>query len=407
MKINDLKDKRNKLMLEAQKLLLNPTTETRSQFDAMMADVDILEADIERVERTTKFEAEQRSLGRPPRAVPGVIAADVNEQSANQRRALEEYVRFGNVSSEVRSYLRPAGIEQRDLGTVTGGSITGGSQLIPQAFYGVLTQAQKSWGALTTILNVKKTDTGAPMKIALDNDTTNILSVIGEATAVSEADPTLSGVISSTDFCTTGVVKVSLAELQDSAFDLDAFIRDSFGKRYWRGVSSLITAGSGSGNVQSIVSSATVAATSAAPTAIGYADLLAVYAALDPAYIDNASWVFNSSTRAALMGVLDSTGRPLFQPALSSPSGSLDMLLGRPVVLNQYQANVAATNKAVLFGDFSSGYVFRQVQGDLSILRLNERYADSGEVGFIGYARVGGFATDAGTHPIVALQQHA
>jgi len=44
---------------------------------------------------------------------------------------------------------------------------------------------------------------------------------------------------------------------------------------------------------------------------------------------------------------------------------------------------------------------------DLSILRLNERYAELGEVGFIGYARIGGFATDAGTHPIVNLTMHA
>ncbi|HZL51590.1 MAG TPA: phage major capsid protein [Terracidiphilus sp.] len=127
--------------------------------------------------------------------------------------------------------------------------------------------------------------------------------------------------------------------------------------------------------------------------------------ALDPAYIDNSSWVFNSTTRAALMGVVDSLGRPLFQP--SPNAGAFDMLLGRPVVLNQYQPNATAGLKAVLFGDFSSGYTFRQVQGDLSILRLNERYADTGEVGFIGYARIGGFSTDAGTHPIVALQQHA
>jgi HK97 family phage major capsid protein len=105
------------------------------------------------------------------------------------------------------------------------------------------------------------------------------------------------------------------------------------------------------------------------------------------------------------MGVVDTLGRPLFQP--SPNAGAFDTLLGRPVVLNQYQPSIAATNKAVLFGDFSSGYTFRQVQGDLSILRLNERYADTGEVGFIGYARIGGFATNAGTHPIVALQQHA
>ena len=207
----------------------------------IIATADLLEADIERAERSAKFDAEQRSAGRPPRSQPGFTAADTNEQAAGEHRALEQYIRFGNVSEENRSFLRPAGIEQRDLGTgAVAGSITAGSQLIAQSFYPLLAQAQKSWGALTTILNVKKTDTGSPMKVALENDTTNILSVIGESVAVAETDPILSGLISSTDFCSTGVVKVSLAELQDSAFDLDQFIRDAFGKRYWRGVSSMI-----------------------------------------------------------------------------------------------------------------------------------------------------------------------
>ena len=406
MSIKELQDKRNKLMQDSQKLLLNPTPETRAQFDAQMADVDLLEADIERAERSAKFDAETRAAGRPPRSQPGFTATDTNEQAAGEHRALEQYVRFGNVSEENRSFLRPAGIEQRDLGTgAVAGNISGGAQLISQSFYPLLTQAQKSWGALTTILNTKKTDTGSPMKVALENDTTSILSVLGESVAVTEADPTLSGLISSTDFCSTGVVKVSLAELQDSAFDLDQFVRDAFGKRYWRGVTSMISAGSSSGNVQSIVTSATVGATSAGPMNVQYSDFVNLYGSLDPAYIDTASFVFNSTTRAVLMGVVDSLGRPLFQP--SPNAGAFDMLLGRPVVLNQYQPSVAAGNKAVMFGDFSSGYTFRQVQGDLSILRLNERYADTGEVGFIGYARIGGFSTDAGTHPIVALQQHA
>jgi HK97 family phage major capsid protein len=134
---------------------------------------------------------------------------------------------------------------------------------------------------------------------------------------------------------------------------------------------------------------------------------LNVYAALDPAYIDNAVWVMNSTTRAALMGVTDSTGRPLFQPALSSPNGALDMLLGRPVVLNQFQPSIGAGNRAILFGDMNQGYTLRLVKDGLSILRLNERFADTREVGFFGYGRVGGFATDSGTHPILALQQHA
>ena len=64
----------------------------------------------------------------------------------------------------------------------------------------------------------------------------------------------------------------------------------------------------------------------------------------------------NSTTRTALLGVVDTTGRPLFQPALSAPAGAdaLGTLLGRPVVLDQFAPNIAATNKALAFGDFKS-----------------------------------------------------
>jgi HK97 family phage major capsid protein len=392
-------DKRNKLMHDATKLIQSDkvSTEQRASFDAMMAEVDTLDADIARVKRTEEFESEQRSATRPPRSQPGEQES-TPESTKAERRAFSDYIRFGRVDNTV---LR----ENRDLGVgAVAGSITGGSQLVPTAFYPVLTEAQKAWGALTTAVNTKKTDTGAPMNFALVNDTGNQLSVIGEATTVSEADPTLAGAISYTDFTTTGVIKVTLPELQDSAFDIDAFIRDSFGKRYYRGVTQFITAGSSTTHVQSIVSTATVAATSFAPTVISYADIVATYGALDPAYEQNATWVLNSTTRAFLMGVTDTLGRPLFIP--SPNSGAFDTLLGRPVILNQYQANIAAGNKALMFGDLKAGYTLRTV-GDLSIVRMNERYLDQGEIGFIGFARVGGFATDAGTHPIVVLQQHA
>jgi len=226
--------------------------------------------------------------------------------------------------------------------------------------------------------------------------------VLGEATAVTETDPTFSGVISSTDQCSTGVVKVTLAELQDSAFDIDSWLRDAFGKRYWRGVSSMITSGSSTGNVQALTSGVPVVAGVAGATLeIPYANLIALYGALDPAYESTASWLMNSTTRAGMMGVLDGFGRPLFIP---SPNvGAFDTLLGRPVVLNQFLPNVTANSKPLMFGDFKQGYTFRTV-GDLQVIRLNERYIDTGEIGFIGFARIGGFTTDAGTHPLQILQ---
>ena len=243
------------------------------------------------------------------------------------------------------------------------------------------------------------------MKVAYANDTGNLAHVVGEPATVNETDPTLSSTLLSCDQLVTDIVKVSIPELQDTAFDIDKFIRDQFGKRYYRGLSSLMTAGSTSGNIASIITGATTGATSAGPTAIAYADIVALYSSLDPAYIENATWVMNATTRAALMGVTDTLGRPLFIPNPST--GAFDRLLGCPVVLNQYMASIGAGNVALQFGDYSQGYLLRLVKPGLAIARLNQRYMDTLEVGFIGYFRAAGIVTDAGTHPIKNLVQHA
>ncbi len=390
MTIKQIKDARNKLMHDAQKLMLTPTTETRAQFDTMMAEVDTLEQDIARAERVAKHEDEQRTAGRPPRAGFETATAD-DETRAAEKRAFVEYLKTGQIN---REHLR----ENRDLTTGTA------SQLVPQDFLPQLIEAQKAWGALTVAVGQKKTANGEPLKVAQTNDVANLSTVIGEAVAVTEVDPTFTGFISSVDFLSTGVIKVSLAELSDSAFDLDAWIRTAFGKRIARGLSQLIVSGSTSGNIQSIITTAATGVTSASPTAIGYPDFVALYSKLDPAYLGSASWVMNSTTRGALLGELDGFGRPLFVPSVNTDT--LDTILGRPVVISQYHSNIAAGNVALQFGSLTDAYVLRTA-GDVSILRLNERYADSGEVGFIAFHRHGGFATNAGTDPLINLTQHA
>jgi HK97 family phage major capsid protein len=409
MTTKELRDKRNKLMADAQALVLKPevTAEDRTKFDAMLVEVDTIEADITRMERVEKFNADQRSSVTPPRPQPGAGVDDTPEKrTAAEKRAFDNYVRYGVTDATyLRSAMPLTAVETRDLGTVTGGSISGGAQLIPQAFYPVLVDAQKAWGQLLNIVGTRETDNGAPMKIAWDNDTGNMVTVIGEAVGVSETDPTISGVVSSTDFLTTGVVKVSLAELQDSAFDIEAWLRDSFGKRFFRGVNYLVTNGSTSGNIQSILTGNTNSFTTAASGTLTYADIAGAYADLDPAYEANASWSFNSNTRGYLLKIEDTLGRPLFVPSPSA--NTFDMLLGKPVTLNQALPNVAAGNVAVQYGDFKQGYLYRPVKPGLAIFRLNERYMDSGEIGFIGFARAGGIVMLPGTFPLVNVTIHA
>jgi HK97 family phage major capsid protein len=309
-----------------------------------------------------------------------------------EKRAFKRFVQYGEIS-------KPSA-ETRDLGTVIGGSVTAGSQIVPQAFYPVLTQAQLAWGKITSIVREFPTDAGAPMKIGLANDTGQEMVVLGEAVQVSEADPTLSGSITQTDLLTTGVVKASIAELQDSAFDIDEFVRSCFGRRYYRGLSHQVTGGSSSGNIQSIVTSAILGVTgTGSNTSITYAEIVAMFAALDPAYIENGTWVFNSTTRGVLLAITDTLGRPLYIPNPSS--GAFDQLLGRPVVIDQHMPNPTSALYPLLFGDFKEGYLLRTVKPGLAVARLNERFMDTLEIGFIGYARAGGISTNAGTNPIL------
>jgi HK97 family phage major capsid protein len=287
--------------------------------------------------------------------------------------------------------------------------------MIPQQFLTTMIDAQKYIGNTVSIVGKKVTNNnGAPIKVALSNDTGNTLTTLtAEASVVAEQDPSFSGFIMQTDTVAT-LVKVSRQELDDSYFNLDAWLRDKFALRYYRGLEYLITNGNNSnvvGLLQTIAGGIsttqgpTLGATAASSNGPVYSDFVDLYAALDPAYLPNASWVLSSISRAAIMGQKDLYGRPLFIP--NPNSGTLDMILGRPLVLNQAMPNAFAASpynavNGVLFGDFAQGYLLR-TDGDMSILRLDERFADTLEVGFIGYARLGSAFTDAGTHPILKL----
>jgi HK97 family phage major capsid protein len=401
--INELKEKRSTLLSQAQQVALQDVKDVQEleKLERMLADVDLLEKQIDLAERAEAKLSEERSRTKPPRSNPDA-RQDAGEKEARSK-AFEKYVRFGKdeLTSEERTLLRQG--EKRDLLT----SGTGPAYLIPQEYYTTLIEAQKYVGAILNEVTRKETNNnGAPMKIALANDTSNILTTMTEGVSLSETDPSFTGFILSTDTVAT-MVKASVQELEDSYFNLDAWLRQKFGVRYARGLDQYILQGNGS-NVASLASSAASAltVTSAASTGPVYNDFTAVYGALDAAYVYNAKWAFNQATRAYIMGLKDNYGRPLF--IVSPNSGTLDQILGQDVVItpnlpNAYaNTSTSATVNGILFGDFEQGYVFR-TDGPLAIRRLDERFMDALEVGFIAYSRIGGAFTDAGTHPVAAL----
>jgi HK97 family phage major capsid protein len=379
----ELKQQRTKLLLDSQKILLKKdvTPEERASTKLMIADADALDERIALEERIAKHESEQRSAGRPPRAQPGETAtADKKE---HDERNFVHYMRTGEI---------------RDLSVGTQGT-----PLVPVGFSDTLTEAAKLWGQLASSVKQLKTSTGESLRIPMAADYQNAFTLLGEAVAVSEADPSFSSVLSQVDKIQGGIVKISKELLADSAFDLASWLSGEFSKRYWRGVSAAVRNGTTTGNVQAIGTVAVAGVTTASPTAIQYTELAAMYGALEAAYIPSASWVMSSATRAYFLGVEDAYGRPLYVPNVNSDS--LDTILGRPVVIDQYAPAIGSATVPILFGSLTDAYTLRTV-GDIEVMRLNERYSDTYEVGFQAFSRVSGFGTDAGTHPLIKLTMH-
>jgi HK97 family phage major capsid protein len=392
MNLTQLQEKRNKGMADAMALTAgeNITAEQRTQFDLLLADVATTDADIVRVKAVEQYQTEQRSAVN--------IASRPNPGEANDPSERVE-VRDARIKQSFRTYLRTGQIETRDL-TVVGTGVA-----IPTLFNPQVIEAQKSYGQLYDIVNVLKTDHGNPIKLVLDNDTTNGLVAVTVGTAAAEVDPALSGITLQVDNFSTGIVRVDNGLLTDAGFDLEAFIRDKFAKRFYRGASALILAGDG-GAVGSLATGYATAdgITSSVTNKVGYIDFAAAIGALDPAYQQNAVWALSNATLGYVIGLTDSNGRPLFLPDYGNTAlGFVGTILGKPVKLITQMSPVATGNVAVYFGDFKEGYTFRQQNPGLGILRLNELFAAGYETGFVGFSRAGGAVTDAGTHPLVSI----
>jgi len=390
MEIKSLQEKRNKLMADATALVAGEsvTAEQRTQFDTMLTDVATIDADITRVQAADEYRAAQNKAVNSPRPNPG--------ESNEAHEAAE--VRNAKVKESFRNYLRTGQIEKRDL-TVANSGVA-----IPTLFNPSIFEAQKSYGEIYNLVNLMKTDNGDPIKLVLDNDTNNSLTSVTVGTSASEVDPSITGLTLQVDNFTTGVIRIDNGLLTDAGFDVEAFIRDRFATRFFRGASNLIINGDG-GAVQSLTTAYNNEGfTSATTNKLGYIDFATAIGTLDPAYQPNAVWAMSNATLGYVIGLTDTAGRPLFLPNYGDSSlGFVGTILGRPVKLITQLPVVATGNVPVLFGDFKQAYTFRQQNPGLGILRLNELYAAGYETGFVGFARVGGLATNAGISPICAI----
>ncbi len=110
---------------------------------------------------------------------------------------------------------------------------------------------------------------------------------------------------------------------------------------------------------------------------------------LKSGYRQNASWVMNRSTQAAIRKLKDADGNYIWQPSLS-PNGHAS-LLGFDLVEAEDMPDIAADSTSIAFGDFGRGYLVVDRRG-VNVLR--DPFTSKPYVLFYTTKRVGGGVAD-------------
>jgi HK97 family phage major capsid protein len=376
----------------------------KTKFETMTADEKALRETIENIEtaeglqrgidESKEREARARGTQAPGSAVP------------SYEDAFNSYLRNGTqeMNAEYRSVLR-GGFKPEETRDLSVGTNSAGGYTVPPGFRTQLVDAMKFFGGMRASKATQfKTDSGQALAMPTDNDTSNVGALLAENTADSTQDVAFGQLTFNAYKYTSKIVKISMELMNDTAFNLSAFLTQKLGQRLGRITNTHFTTGDNSSKPQGIVPGATAGVTAAGASAITYADLLGLKFSVDIAYRNNAQWMMHDTTWKAALALVDSNGRQLIQGVnVGIATGAPDTLMGQDVVINNDMATIATTAKTVLYGDLSN-YWIRDVN-DIFIVRFNERFADAYQVGFSALYRGDGRIVDAGTHPIKYLTQ--
>lgn len=394
------------------------TTDERAQYDEAAGGLEELRG---RIEREENLVAEELRAAKPvPNANEGTRDDPLAQRAVNrgegddapEAKAFRSYLMYGlqSMTAEERQALAASanGIgafaterERRDM-SLTAGS---GGTMVPQGFYNDLLKTQRLWGGFIdpTVVTLYETDTGNPTPVPLEDDTANAAAIVAEAGSQSTSTDPVFNSVTLGAFMYRTTVKVSRELLQDSAFDVEAYLRERFAIRLWRGFNGHASTGTNSGQPQGLFN-ASVGAGIGHTAATGntanfpYISLVALEHSVDPLWrsSNKARWMFSDGVLQALKQQLDTTNRPIWMPNYAGSSNSdttaytafPGTILGYKYVINPDAPAMAANARCIAFGDFSF-YFTRRVRG-MIIQRLDELYADNGQIGFKLFARMDG-----------------
>jgi HK97 family phage major capsid protein len=380
----------------AQKENRSLSAEENQQWDALHTKTEEIRATAERLQTqeqlNAEMEAREESREQEKRNNPSKT-----EKEERTSAAFMNYLKrgFNEITPEERALVMEARAQS------TGVSSEGG-YTVPKQMASSIEDALKAFGGVRSVATVISTSGGGLLSYPTSNDTGNEGALIAENTQVSQQDITFGNLDFNAYTYSSKMILVPNQLLQDSAFDLGAYIAQKIAERIQRITNRHFTVGTGTAQPKGVVT-ASVNGAGAAVAALTFDNIQDLIHSVDPEYRLGSSFMFNDATLKVLKKLKDNDGRYLWQPAIGA--NDVDTLFGKQFTINQHMDSVGANAKSIVFGDMKK-YLIRDVQG-ISVLRLSERFADYNQTAFLAFSRHDGNLLDAGTNPIKHLAHAA
>lgn len=350
--------------------------EARSNFQKLVNDVHELDAQITTEERLMEIQS---------RSAEQNVERERNERKADgdaEIRAFAKYLLGMDMNQEERGLLK------RSIDGVAG------NVLIPSSLAASIEKALVGKSAMLGAVDIIRSTSGGDLVLPTNNDSANRAQIIDEYGESQIEKVSFNSVTLKAYTYRTPIIAMSYELLQDSAYNVQAYISELLADRFAAGLNQDLTNGTGVGMPQGI----TVAAKKVSLSGEGiiYDDLVALRKAIKSSYHGASSFMMSTATECDLMLMKDGNDRPLWLPSMRE--GAPATILGKPVVINDDMAD-----GSVIFGDLKK-YKARIVK-DFSVKVLNESLAKWLSVGVMGFGRADGKLLDAGTNPIAILSK--
>ncbi len=339
-------------------------------------------------ERLTMYE--RKSLSRTAR--PALSAAAL--ETAPHEKAFGAYLRNGEEDA-----LR--GIEMEGKAMSTAVAADGGYLVDPQTSEAVqsVLRGAASLRAVATVVNVDSTS----YDVLVDHTDAGA-GWASETAASAETGTPQVDRISIALHELSALPKVSQRLLDDSAFDIEAWLAGKIADKFARAESAAFINGDGIDKPKGVLNYPTAENGTEVWGEIGHVatgidgdfgavnpgdTIVDLVYALDARYRANGVFVMNSKTAGRVRKMKDGDSRFLWSDGFAA--GEPSLLLGYKVVICEDMPDVASDAYAIAFGDFGAGYTVAE-RPDLRVLR--DPFSAKPNVLFYATKRVGGDVTD-------------